>query len=148
MLLGSAELLYRTPAKLLLRHLYLNIQHRGRKSGNVYETLVTLLHLDRATGEIYVTSSMQGRKSDWYQNLCAAPPISIQVGYRRYEVAQRFLDAPERENLYRRVWRTKPLRARIGLFVTGHRWPNRDEDFVTLAEEMPAICFTPRSETE
>ena len=146
--MGSTELLYRTPAKILLRYLYVLIRHRGRKSGKVYETLVTMLHRDKATGDIYVTSSMQGTKASWYRNLRVTPAIAIEVGYRRYTVSQRFLDVSEREDLYRRVWNTKPVRARIGLFVTGHPWPKHDGDFATLADEMPAICFRPRSDGE
>lgn len=136
-------MLYRTPLRRLLGRLYLLIVHHGRMSGRTYETLVTVLHRDEATGEIVVTSSMQGARANWYRNLEVAPPLAIQIGTLRLQVTQRFLGEQERLDLYRMVCAERPIRARIGLYVTGHRWPRTQHDYLRLARDMPALAFTP-----
>lgn len=136
-------LLYRTPLRRLLARLYLLILHPGRKTGVTYETLVTILHHDEESGEIFVTSSMQGTRADWYRNLKVNPPAAIEIGSSRLQVTHRFLDEQERIALYRTVCAERPIRARIGLFVTGHRWPRTQQDYVRLARDMPALAFTP-----
>jgi deazaflavin-dependent oxidoreductase (nitroreductase family) len=143
--LGLVSLLYRTPLRVLLGRLYLVVSHRGRKTGRVYETLVTILHRDDKTEEVFVTSSMRGSAADWYLNLKVAPPVRIQIGGARFEVEHRFLDETERCHLYRVVCDQKPVRSRFGLFVTGNRWPREQADFETLARDMPAIAFRIRT---
>lgn len=141
--LSAVFVLYKTPLRGLLARLYLLIVHRGRISGRIYETLVTILHRNEATGEIFVTSSMQGERADWYRNLKVNPPVAIEIGSSRLQVTQRFLGEEERLNLYRVVCAERPIRARIGLFVTGHRWPRTQHDYLRLARDMPALAFTP-----
>jgi deazaflavin-dependent oxidoreductase (nitroreductase family) len=136
--------LYKTPFRRFLGTLYMSIRHRGRRTGRTYQTLVTVLHRDQESGEIFVTSSMQGERADWYRNLKAHPPLEVQVGKSHFEVTHRFLTEDERSELYRRVCGQKPVRARLGLFVTGHRWLRSDDDFDILARNMPAVAFKAR----
>lgn len=140
--LGLVFQLYKTPLRGLLARLYLLIVHRGRISGRTYETLVTILYRNEATGEIFVTSSMQGARADWYRNLKVNPPLAIEIGSSRLQVTHRFLDEQERIALYRKVCEERPIRARIGLFVTRHRWPRTQQDYIRLARDMPALAFT------
>lgn len=141
--LGVVFLLYKTPFRGLLARLYLLIFHRGRTTGVTYETLVTILHRDEESGDIFVTSSMQGARADWYRNLKVNPPVAIEIGSSRLQVTHRFLDEQERVGLYRKVCAERPIRARVGLFVTGHRWPTTQHDYLRLARDMPAVAFTP-----
>ena len=75
----------------------------------VYETLVTMLHGDDAAQEIFVTSSMQGRRADWYRNLQVGSPVDVQIGKERFRATQRFLDEEECRELYQAVCESKPI---------------------------------------
>jgi deazaflavin-dependent oxidoreductase (nitroreductase family) len=91
---GALRLAFRLPIYLyrlnlgwLLGHRFLQLVHRGRRSGLLRETVLEVLHYDPATGESVVLSAW-GEKADWYRNVEATPaleaiPRSPRVRLRR-----------------------------------------------------------------
>jgi deazaflavin-dependent oxidoreductase (nitroreductase family) len=69
--------------------------HRGRKSGKVYKTPLSILGGDHERGEI-VVSPMWSRDSDWYQNVVAGGLVEIHVMGEKRQVEWRELDEAER----------------------------------------------------
>jgi deazaflavin-dependent oxidoreductase (nitroreductase family) len=69
--------------------------HRGRKSGRLYETPLSMLVEDRERGEI-VVSPMWSRDSDWYRNVVAGGLVEIQVRGETRQVEWRELEEAER----------------------------------------------------
>jgi deazaflavin-dependent oxidoreductase (nitroreductase family) len=69
--------------------------HRGRRSGRLYRTPLSVLAGDLERGEI-VVSPMWSRAADWYQNVIAGGLVEIHVRDEKRQVEWRELDDPER----------------------------------------------------
>ena len=68
--------------------------NRGRKSGRLYKTPLSILAEDPDRGEIFV-SPMWSRDSDWYKNVIAGGLVEIHVRGEKRPVAWRELDEAE-----------------------------------------------------
>src|SRR5437660_9322014 len=69
--------------------------NRGRKSGKLYKTPVSMLLEDRARSEI-VVSPMLGENTDWYLNVVAGGLVEVHVRGETRQVEWRELDEAER----------------------------------------------------
>jgi deazaflavin-dependent oxidoreductase (nitroreductase family) len=68
--------------------------NRGRKSGRLYKTPLSMLAEDPERGEVFV-SPMWSRDSDWYQNVIAGGLVEIHVRGEKRQVEWRELDEAE-----------------------------------------------------
>jgi len=69
--------------------------HRGRKSGRLYKTPVSILAEDPERGEV-VVSPMWSKNSDWYLNVVAGRLVEVHVRGESWHVEWRELDEVER----------------------------------------------------
>src|SRR6266540_7106306 len=69
--------------------------NRGRNSGRLYKTPLSILVEDPERGEV-VVSPMWGRDSDWYRNVIAGGLVEIHVRGEKRQVEWRELDEAER----------------------------------------------------
>ncbi|WP_280448297.1 nitroreductase family deazaflavin-dependent oxidoreductase [Nocardia brasiliensis] len=51
------------------------LQHRGRKSGRLYRTPISIFHADG----VYRIAMTYGREVDWAKNICAAGEFSVET---------------------------------------------------------------------
>jgi deazaflavin-dependent oxidoreductase (nitroreductase family) len=93
-LLRLPVLLYQWRLGWLLGHRFLLLIHVGRRTGRVRRTVLEVLEFDSDSGTAVVMAGF-GRRSDWYRNLQARPPLQVVVGRRSFTPARREL--PERE---------------------------------------------------
>jgi deazaflavin-dependent oxidoreductase (nitroreductase family) len=68
--------------------------NRGRKSGKLYRTPLSILAEDSELREVFV-SPMWSRDSDWYQNVIAGGLMEIHVRGEKWQVEWRELDDAE-----------------------------------------------------
>jgi deazaflavin-dependent oxidoreductase (nitroreductase family) len=68
--------------------------NRGRKSGRLYKTPLSILAEDPERGEIFV-GPMWGRDSDWYRNVIAGGLVEVHVRGETRQVEWRELDDAE-----------------------------------------------------
>lgn len=141
--LRTPVLIYRTPLRAMLGRFYVLIEHRGRRSGREYRTVVDRLHTDPASGEVFVTSAW-GDTSDWYRNIQAAPSSGVWVGRHRFEPVQRFLGTDEAYEIQRKAQEERPIAMRFGLALVKYPFPKTDEDLRELSRFMPVVGFRPR----
>ncbi|MEP7289659.1 MAG: nitroreductase family deazaflavin-dependent oxidoreductase [Chloroflexota bacterium] len=78
-------LIYRLRLGWLLGNRFLLINHIGRKSGHLRQTVVEVADHDQISDTYFVASGW-GYKSNWYNNVMARPNIRIQVGPRKLAV--------------------------------------------------------------
>jgi len=78
----------------LLGQRFLQLEHVGRKSGQVHRTVVEVVGHDKETDAYFIASGW-GYKAQWYQNLQAHPDINIQVGWRKLHVHAETLSPEE-----------------------------------------------------
>ena len=69
--------------------------HRGRKSGKLYQTPVSILVEDPDRGEV-VVSPMWSKNTDWYLNVVAGGLVEARVRGEAWQVEWRELDEAER----------------------------------------------------
>jgi deazaflavin-dependent oxidoreductase (nitroreductase family) len=142
---GFARLAFRLPIWLYRLHLgwllggrFLLLQHTGRKSGRLRETVLEVVRYDPG-GQAYYIGAGFGESSDWFQNLRQTPQATIRVARRSYQViAKRVpLDAAGAEY---RIYASQHPSALKGLSsFLGVKLTGTEEDYPMLAHRMPLI---------
>jgi len=85
--------------------------HRGRRSGRLYSTPVSILD-DPARGEI-VVSPMWSKNTDWYLNVVAGGLVEARVRAEAWQVEWRELDEAERRAAGEAFREAHPIYSRI-----------------------------------
>jgi len=78
------------------------VHHQGRKSGRQYVSPMMYLASTEDESVIYVFASKAGapENPDWYHNLTAGGPASIEVDTTSYPVNVTELSGPERDRVF------------------------------------------------
>lgn len=143
-LLRSPKLIYASPLRSMLGRLYVLVEHRGRKSGRLYRTVVDRLHVDPGTGEVFVLSAW-GETADWYRNVQTATASRVWVGRRSFVPRQRVLGPDEALAIQQKANRERPLAMRFGFLVMGCPFPKTDEELRKISPFLPVVGFRPSS---
>jgi deazaflavin-dependent oxidoreductase (nitroreductase family) len=138
--------LYRLRLGWLLGHRFLLLTHQGRKTGKLRQTVLEVVHYDRATRESAVLSAY-GERADWYQNILARPPVEVQTGGSRYAPQYRLLDASERL-VALRIYQRRYRRAfQAVMRFLGHPYDGTEAGLRSLADTVLMVAFRPREES-
>jgi deazaflavin-dependent oxidoreductase (nitroreductase family) len=140
------RLIYRLHLGWLLGRHFLQLTHRGRRSGRIRHTVLEVARFDPQTHESVVLSAY-GDRADWYRNVHVAPALEIRTGRSRYVPEQRQLDPDERYAVlaaYRR--RYGPL---LGFFLRymGYTYTGKEDELSAIAARVHAVGFRPRAPT-
>jgi deazaflavin-dependent oxidoreductase (nitroreductase family) len=135
--------LYRLRLSWLLGDRFLLLTHTGRKSGLLRQTVIEVVEHDQSTGIYYVVSGW-GDKSDWYQNICKTPDVTLQVGGGRFRAKAEFIPREKAVEVLEDYARLHPVAFRelTGLFLGERLQPGSDAPR-RLAEKMPMVAFHP-----
>ncbi|MFZ6026168.1 MAG: nitroreductase family deazaflavin-dependent oxidoreductase [Chloroflexota bacterium] len=146
---GLARLAWRAPLWLyrlglggLLGRRFVLLKHIGRKSGQLRQAVVEVVHYDQAMGAYFVASGF-GEKADWYKNLMAHPDITIQVGNQRMNVHAERLPLPQATEIMLDYNRRHPAALRTLSGLLGYRTDGSEADVRFLAGVVPIIALTP-----
>ena len=90
--------------------------HRGRKSGRLYRTPVSILVEDPERGEV-VVGPMWSKNADWYLNVVAGGLVEVHVRGEARRVEWRELDEAERRAAGEAFRDAHPIYSRIILRV-------------------------------
>jgi deazaflavin-dependent oxidoreductase (nitroreductase family) len=90
--------------------------HRGRKSGRLYKTPVSILVEDPERGEI-VVSPMWSKETDWYLNVVAGGLVEARVRGEARQVEWRELDEAERREAGEAFRDAHPIYSRMILRI-------------------------------
>ena len=82
-LLGVPAALYRARVGWLMGRRFLLLNHRGRRSGRRYETVLEVLRWDPWRDEATVISGF-GPAAQWYRNVLAGGAAEVRIGRRRF----------------------------------------------------------------
>ncbi len=136
--------LYRLGLGGLLGSRFLLLEHRGRKSGRVYQTVVEVIKHDKRTGAYYAVSGF-GKRSDWFKNIQVHPDVSIQVGRRRLPVHARILPPQEGARVLMEFARRHPREVAILARLLGIPVPQSEEAYRRFGQDYPVVMFQPRT---
>ena len=138
----------RVPVTLFRWHLgflfgkrFVRIDHVGRRTSVVHQTVVEVVEIDQRTDELIVCSGT-GPTADWYRNLQVAPAPTIQLGNRRWTPVQRMLDDAESAQHFARYEIAHPKTARRLLATMGNSYDGSDEGRVAMMADMPMVAFS------
>lgn len=126
----------------MLGHRFLLLTHRGRKTGNIHQTVLEVVHYDRMTRESVVLSAY-GARADWYRNITAHPALAVRTGGHQYVPQLRVLDAAERFAALQDYERRNRLLFRPVIRFLGYSYDGTEAGLHTLAELVLMVAFRP-----
>lgn len=140
--------LYRMHLGWLLGNRFLLLQHTGRNSGRVRETVIEVVKHDPTTDTYYVVSGW-GSKSDWYLNIQKNAFITIRVGGRRIRAHAVAVSAAEAADTLKGYSERYPVAFReLTQLFLGERVQPGYEAAQMLAERMPMVALQPVQDSE
>ena len=135
--------LYRLHLGWLLGGRFLLLEHIGRKSGLVRETVIEVVDHDTQQGA-YVVAAAWGMRSDWYRNISLEPRVHITVRSRRIAAAARTLRPEEAEAHLRAYARRNPRAFRgLGSMLVGEVSGDTEMLVQKFVEGIPFVEFMP-----
>lgn len=136
-------LLYRFHLSWLLGNRFLMLTHTGRKSGLPRQTVIEVVQHDKTTDTYYVVSGW-GEKSDWYQNICKSPHVTVHVGGRKFQASTEFIPLEKAIEIMNTYSREHPMAFSelSGLFL-GERMKPENDAPLRIAIKMPMVAFHP-----
>lgn len=144
-LLQLPTVLYRLRLGWLLGERFVMLHHVGRKTGQLRRTVVEVVGHDKVRDTYYIVSGW-GFKANWYQNLRAAPEITIQVGSRKLEVYAETMPAKEGAQILLDYRQKHPFAARelSRLLGVNLSETSPEELEAIIQESMPVVALQPR----
>lgn len=135
---------YRLGLGGLLGQRFVSLNHIGRKSGKVHQTVVEVVGHDPSTDAYFIVSGW-GYKAQWYQNLQAQPDIDVQVGRRRLHVHTETLPPEAGARILTAYQQRYPVAARELGHVMGFDFAGADEATLKdiVRERLPVLGLYP-----
>jgi deazaflavin-dependent oxidoreductase (nitroreductase family) len=134
--------LYRIGLGRLLRHEFLVLTHVGRRTGQVHETALKVLHYDSATGESIVASAW-GARADWYRNLQAHPALAVRTAGAWYVPDVRTVAPDEGFAVFADWTRRQHWFATVMLAQIGLSWDVPETEQRAIVAGFPFVGFRP-----
>jgi deazaflavin-dependent oxidoreductase (nitroreductase family) len=141
-LLHAPSYLYRARLGFLFGHRFLMIEHRGRRTGHLYRTVVEVAgrHPDQRQ---WIVTAGRGPTSDWYRNLRAGGIEAIWIGARRHRADVSFLPAEDAAVVMAAYEGKHPKTAQRLYRTMGVTYDGTDEDRIRMMHQIPMVGFTP-----
>jgi deazaflavin-dependent oxidoreductase (nitroreductase family) len=140
-LLHAPTWLYRARLGFVFGKRFVMIEHRGRKSGKLYRTVVEVAGRG-AGGDTYIVTSGTGPNADWYRNIVAGCLEAVWIGSRRSAATVRFLEASEAAIVFAEYELAHPKTAIKLMKTMGVSYDGTDEGRVEMMRKIPMVEFT------
>ena len=133
--------LYRARLGFVFGKRFLMIEHRGRKSGNRYRTVLEVAGRNVERNEWIVTSGT-GPNADWYRNIESGGVDAVWIGSKRHQADVRFLDAPEAAGVMQRYETEHPKTAAKLMASMGVSYDGTDEGRIEMMKRIPMVAYS------
>ncbi|MDK2980858.1 MAG: hypothetical protein PWQ55_1205 [Chloroflexota bacterium] len=117
---------------------FVQLAHVGRKSGNIYKTVVEVVDYDPDARKIYIASGFR-QQSDWYKNIRKTPQIEVNFRGKTHEAEACELNQQVSRNILLNYAHQHPLAMKELARFMGYEIDGSDQDIRTLADELPLI---------
>ena len=138
---------YRLGLGQVLGHEFLALEHVGRRSGRIHETVLKVLRYDASSHECIVASAW-GKQTDWYRNVQAQAPLSVCCGGDWYVPQMRTVPAEEAYAVFEEWTRRERWFADLMLAQIGLSWNVPESDRRSLVARFPFVAFRPNSKAQ
>jgi deazaflavin-dependent oxidoreductase (nitroreductase family) len=135
--------IYRLGLGGLLGRRFLLLQHQGRKSGKLRQSVLEIVQAEPELNTYYVVSGF-GTASDWYKNITNTPKATIQVGYQKLAVISEQLDPEEAGELMLEYARKYPKNLQALDKLMGYGLEHTADGYRAFGKQIPIIRFSPR----
>ena len=132
--------LYRWHLGFVMGTRFVMIEHHGRKSGNLYRTVLEVAGRNPDRGE-WMVASGTGPKADWYRNIKAGGVDAVWVGSKRSDAQVRFLDAEEAAEVFAIYERDHEKIAEKLTTSMGVSYDGTDEGRIEMMHKIPMVAF-------
>ena len=140
-LLRAPSYLYRARLGFVFGQRFLMIEHRGRRSGTLYRTVIEVA--GRLTGPPeFVCTSGTGPNADWYRNLQAGGLDAVWVGSTRHEATVRFLESAEAATVMADYEQAHPKTAAKLYDAMGVSYDGTEAGLVEMMGQIPMVAFS------
>jgi deazaflavin-dependent oxidoreductase (nitroreductase family) len=134
--------LYRIGLGGLLGHQFLVLTHVGRRTGQVHETVLKVLHYDPTTHESIVASAW-GTHADWYRNIVAQPALTVRTAGAWFVPEVRTLSSEEAFAVFADWSRRQHRFAELMLGQIGLSWDVPEAEQRAIVAGFPFIGLRP-----
>ncbi|MFB3051525.1 MAG: nitroreductase family deazaflavin-dependent oxidoreductase [Acidimicrobiia bacterium] len=141
--LNVPTLLYRSRLGFLMGKRFFMIEHRGRKTGTFYRTVLEVAGRYPDRDEWIVTAGW-GPGSDWYRNLKAGTLEAVWTGSKRFAARVRFLEPQEAGQVMGDYERAHRRTAKVLLKGMGVSHDGTDEGRVEMMKQIPMVALQVR----
>jgi deazaflavin-dependent oxidoreductase (nitroreductase family) len=114
-------------------------------SGKARQAVIEVIRHDAETNTFYAASGF-GEKAHWFQNIIAAPEVTIQVGNRSMVARAKRLPVDEGERELADYARRYPVALRELTRLLRLPYDGSPESLRKLAELLPVVAFHCRDE--
>jgi deazaflavin-dependent oxidoreductase (nitroreductase family) len=136
---------YRARFGWMLGDRFLLLNHTGRKSGLLRQTVIEVVQHDKTVDTYYVVSGW-GEKSDWYRNIRKDPSVVIQTGRRTFRSTAEFIPVEKAIEIVQTYAQDHPFAFNeLSRMFLGERLESSIDTPKWLAEKMPMVAFTPET---
>lgn len=136
-------LFYKLGIGWMLGSRFLLLSHTGRKSGEIRQTVLEIIHHSPEDHTYYVVSGF-GTSSHWYQNIKQDPRVIVQVGSTRMAADAQQLKPTEAENIFLAYTQKYSLGFRLLANVLNYDIVHTAEGYQAFGREIPMIRLSPR----
>lgn len=120
------------------------INHLGRKTGVLHQTVVEVVEYDPQTGEVIVVAGY-GPQTQWYQNLRAHPETTIQISSHKMPVVAEFVTVEDGEEVMSRYVRRHRKLTEELFSMVGYSWDGTEQAARQIAHDsLRFVRFCPK----
>ncbi len=143
-ILRAPRLLYRHEMGWLLGHRFLQLRHRGRRTGLIHETVLEVVRWDPDDQSATVMSGF-GPRADWLRNIHSNAEAHIDIGRDSFDASFRVLDDEEAARVFeayeRRNVALRPVIRLVLSRLLGWRYDGTPAARARLAAQLPTVEF-------
>jgi deazaflavin-dependent oxidoreductase (nitroreductase family) len=131
------------PSGLAPGRRFLMLTHIGRKSGNLRQAVLEVVHHDTKTDVYFIAAGWRG-KADWFKNIQANPVVQIMAGTRTFQATAVVTQLAEASATFFTYASRYPLAFReLSRILMGETFQPNQEDCLRFAQSMPLVKLIP-----
>ena len=132
--------LYHLKLGFLLGERFIHLQHWGRVSGALKETVIEVIDQDKTNGIIYSASGF-GEKSQWFKNISANGDVFITLKNTLYKATARVVSEKEAEEILLRYAKAHPSSIKSVARLSGYKIDGDDRDVIEFSKIVKIVEF-------
>ncbi len=132
--------LYHLKLGFLLGERFIHLQHWGRVSGELKETVIEVIDQDKANGKIYSASGF-GEKSQWFKNISKNSEVLITLKNAEHQATARVVSEKEAEDILLRYAKAHPNSMRGVARLSGYEIGADDQDVIEFSRIVKVVEF-------